>query len=184
MESLEYLVKLLPDNLRLCCNKVLNSPEFNIWPASLDKHQSYPGGLLQHTKEVANICLDTAKNTKANRDILIVSAIYHDYGKIYDYSIVNHSLFNLIKNNIININNINGIWGKAPDRFLARHPVRSYHEWMVEAEKNNISEDIKLDISHCILAHHGRLEWNSPVEPQTIEAAILHHSDVISGRFL
>jgi 3'-5' exoribonuclease len=38
-------------------------------------------------------------------------------------------------------------------------------------------------IEHAILAHHGRQEWGSPVEPVTAEAYILHYADMLSVRF-
>jgi len=31
--------------------------------------------------------------------------------------------------------------------------------------------------------HHGRLEWQSPVEPQTPEARILHSADMLSAEY-
>ena len=30
---------------------------------------------------------------------------------------------------------------------------------------------------HCILAHHGKLEYGSPKKPATIEALALHYAD-------
>jgi 3'-5' exoribonuclease len=33
-----------------------------------------------------------------------------------------------------------------------------------------------------MLAHHGRKEWGSPVEPATNEAWILHAADMMSSR--
>ena len=35
---------------------------------------------------------------------------------------------------------------------------------------------------HLILAHHGRLEWGSPVPPLTLEAEILHWADNASAK--
>lgn len=38
-------------------------------------------------------------------------------------------------------------------------------------------------LEHCILAHHGRLQWGSPVEPQTLCAWLLHTADMASAYF-
>lgn len=38
-------------------------------------------------------------------------------------------------------------------------------------------------VGHCILAHHGRKDWGSPIEPQTQEAYLLHAADTWSSRF-
>jgi 23S rRNA maturation-related 3'-5' exoribonuclease YhaM len=37
-------------------------------------------------------------------------------------------------------------------------------------------------VIHCMLSHHGRREWGSPVEPVTPEAYILHVADMLSSR--
>jgi 3'-5' exoribonuclease len=35
---------------------------------------------------------------------------------------------------------------------------------------------------HALIAHHGRLEFGSPVVPATLEAALLHQADVTDSR--
>ena len=35
-------------------------------------------------------------------------------------------------------------------------------------------EDDKVQLEHLILSYQGRREWQSPIEPQTIEAILLH----------
>ena len=35
---------------------------------------------------------------------------------------------------------------------------------------------------HCIVSHHGELEWGSPKRPKTIEALILHHVDNLDAK--
>ena len=35
-------------------------------------------------------------------------------------------------------------------------------------------EDDKIQLEHLILSYQGRREWQSPIEPQTIEAMLLH----------
>jgi 3'-5' exoribonuclease len=38
-------------------------------------------------------------------------------------------------------------------------------------------------VIHCILSHHGRKDWGSPVEPATLEALVLHQADMLSAKF-
>jgi 3'-5' exoribonuclease len=52
---------------------------------------------------------------------------------------------------------------------------------MSESQKQGIDDNLRDDIGHMILSHHGRLEWNSPVEPQTVEAQILHFADYLNA---
>ena len=43
------------------------------------------------------------------------------------------------------------------------------------------SEDV-LMLRHVILAHHGELEYGSPVRPQVKEAEIIHYLDQIDAK--
>jgi hypothetical protein len=40
----------------------------------------------------------------------------------------------------------------------------------------NDSEEVML-LKHCILSHHGKREWGSPIEPAIPEALIIHYCD-------
>jgi 3'-5' exoribonuclease len=43
--------------------------------------------------------------------------------------------------------------------------------------------DAKLQqLLHCIISHHGELEWGSPKRPKTIEALVLHHVDNLDAK--
>ena len=44
--------------------------------------------------------------------------------------------------------------------------------------KRAIPEELKDHINHCILAHHGQLDYGSPVKPQSVEAQIIHVADM------
>jgi 3'-5' exoribonuclease len=35
---------------------------------------------------------------------------------------------------------------------------------------------------HCILSHHGELEWGSPKRPKTLEAIVLHYAENLDGK--
>ncbi len=191
--AISYLrnkIHQLKDNLKLPCLDIVKDDRFRLWPASIEKHHTYVGGLCLHTAEVLEIALSMVQATSivVNREVLIVSAIFHDYAKIFDYEVDNKERYNKIHDHFskagVSIAEVAGmIWKKSPHRYLVRHPVRSYAEWMRLSTIYNVDEETKLSISHAILAHHGRLEWNSPVEPQTVEAQILHQSDMISSRY-
>ena len=62
--------------------------------------------------------------------------------------------------------------------WLKGHPflfILGNHDW--------VNPDLMEEVSHVILAHHGRLEWGSPIEPQTPEALIVHQADMLSAYF-
>ena len=49
-------------------------------------------------------------------------------------------------------------------------------------EVKNFPEDDKLSLEHLILSYQGRKEWQSPVEPQTLEAILLHSINFIDSK--
>ena len=67
---------------------------------------------------------------------------------------------------------------------LSRDIVNNY----IKKVKRFPDED-KVRLEHLILSYQGRKEWQSPVEPQTLEAVLLHtinymdsHVNVISNK--
>jgi len=39
-------------------------------------------------------------------------------------------------------------------------------------------------IKHCVIAHHGELEYGSPKKPAILEAALLHYADNIDAKVM
>ena len=133
-------------------------------------------GLAQHTIEVIELCRSVQKTlTNANWEILFLSALFHDVGKFWDYVKYQKPIQSPQD------------WGKmdwksSDHKFLIHHISRSCWVWRDLATKAKIRESFIDEVSHCILSHHVRREWGSPIEPQTTEAHILHHCDSISAR--
>jgi len=51
-------------------------------PASLNHHHNFPGGLISHSLEVAQIVATMPWKDNISRDLAITSALFHDIGKI------------------------------------------------------------------------------------------------------
>ena len=49
-----------------------------------------------------------------------------------------------------------------------------------ELDIDENQEDVLL-LKHLVLAHHGKLEYGSPVRPQLLEAEVLHHIDLLDA---
>ena len=58
---------------------------FWISPASRRDHHAYPGGLAEHSLEVATMVASASGLPKDDREIGIVFALLHDYGKLWCY---------------------------------------------------------------------------------------------------
>ncbi len=157
---------------------VLEDPRFAIWSgAGKDIHHHYgDGGLLKHTYEVYQFSYAATQTFHSFTDEcvnvaeLLVSAIWHDYGKVWDYQ------------------KIDDVWGKYDNHARQIHHISRS---ALEFEKHYCNPDgfewtgvtiNKDNVIHNILSHHGMREWGSPVSPATKEAWILHLSDNMSAR--
>ncbi|MCT4598364.1 MAG: HD domain-containing protein [Vallitalea sp.] len=128
--------------------------------AAKTMHHSYLGGLLEHTLCVVKMCEFFANQYSViNKDVLYTAALFHDIGKMKELS----------KFPIIEYTDSGQLLGH----------IMIGIEWIGEKMKEIVGfpEDLAHMIKHCILAHHGELEYGSPKKPQTIEALALHFAD-------
>lgn len=123
-------------------------------------HHGFVGGLLQHTLAVAKLCDYYCRQYPVlNRDLLITAAICHDIGKVKelslfpenDYTEDGQFLGHIIIGTEMVGEKIRGIDGFPP--LLAN------------------------ELKHCLLSHHGELEFGSPKKPAIVEAVALCFAD-------
>lgn len=171
IECLEQMAKVWINGRELIA-PVIDHPQFAICSGSAHpKHHHYgTGGLARHTYEVAHLC-DTIDeqywfDTSINGLHLFLAAVYHDVGKIWDYGMSDHE----------------GEWVGTTHKRLIHHVSRSAIFWNEAATKLGLSDETKDKVTHCILSHHGKREYGSPVAPFSKEAWILHLCDSISAR--
>lgn len=165
VEPLLYLLSLadkLPKPFDSLCKELLTSEEFQKAPGGATHHHNWEGGLLDHTGEVVQYALSMCK-TREQEVLLTVAGIFHDRNKIFEYEIQK-----------------DGTIRNLPYRKLIGHVVGSAMYLEDALYGLGVDEDFREQIMHCLLSHHGRLEWRSPVEPQTPEAFILHSADMLS----
>jgi len=133
-------------------------------PAAKSWHHNYVGGLLEHTVSVAKICDFAAKLYPVNRDELVAGALLHDFGKIYEYTVMPSIDFS------------------DPGRLIG-HIVMSDQLIVKKASEINLfPQQTLLRLRHLIIAHHGELENGSPKVPQTVEAIVLHYADNLDAQ--
>lgn len=152
----EYLNKLLHaffDN-----EKIVS--KFKLHSAAKVVHHAYVGGLLDHSLSVAKICQTLADNYPIiNRDLLITSAVLHDIGKIKELSA-------FPENDYTDEGNLLGHIYMGAEMIDIQ--VRK-----IEGFPKTLANEVK----HCILAHHGEMEYGSPKVPALIEAMALSFAD-------
>lgn len=128
--------------------------------AAKSVHHGFIGGLLEHTLGVAKMCdyMATAYPI-LNRDLLICAALFHDIGKMQEISGFPANDY-------------------TDDGQLLGHIYIGTE--MVGARIKTIPgfpAKLASELKHCILAHHGELEYGSPKKPAIVEAVALNFAD-------
>lgn len=140
------------------------------WGSSVDSphHHAYEGGLADHTLEVMDIASMMALRVMRVNDLeyanLMVAATWHDYMKIRTYDKEGKKTLYYKKFGHV-----------VPSADMFRR-ISDYN-----TDPEILKWEDKDEIVHAILAHHGKHEWRSPVEPQTRIARILHAADYASA---
>lgn len=140
---------------------------FSLAPAARTIHHNCVGGLLEHTLDVAALCRNLAElyPEKINRDLLLAGALLHDIGKVEEYRQDSLSFEFSDRGKLVGHISI----GKEMlDQKLAGLP--------------DFPADLKLELEHMLLTHHGQRDWGSPEVPKTINAFALFHADLVSAR--
>ena len=123
-------------------------------------HHGFIGGLLEHTVSVTRLCDFFANNyPMLSRDLLRTAAMCHDIAKVYEIS-------DFPENDYTDEGNLIGhiVMGAMMVRDKAATIEGFPHVLLGELE-------------HCILAHHGKLEFGSPKKPGLMEAMALSYAD-------
>ena len=134
--------------------------KFKAHSAAKTVHHGFSGGLLEHTLSVTRMCDYFATSYSIlNRDLLLSSAILHDIGKVKELSDFPDNDYTdegqLIGHIVIGVEMIDDAIRSIPD-----FSVKLAHE-----------------LKHCIVAHHGELEYGSPKKPALAEAVALNMAD-------
>ncbi|MFA5364897.1 MAG: HD domain-containing protein [Candidatus Bathyarchaeia archaeon] len=135
-------------------------------PSAMSMHHNYAGGNLEHTVGVLKICKQISELYEVDADLLFCGAILHDIGKIRTYT------FDKSMPTITD-----------EERMISHVIVgdRMVHE-TINKTFQDFPEDLKMQLSHLMLSHHGKNEWGSPVSPETPEAIALHYADLLDSQ--
>lgn len=139
---------------------------FRLAPAAKQNHHAYLGGLLEHTLSVVRVCDLLAEHygPALDRDLLIAGALLHDIGKIREIGARAGFPYTdegkLLGHILIGLEIVRDAAAAVP----GLHPSRL------------------MLLQHLIASHQGRYEWQSPREPRTLEALVLHYADDLDAK--
>lgn len=152
-----YLSKLLRS---LFVDDVQFVKAFKFGSAAKTVHHGFVGGLLEHTLSVTKLC-DYYVHTypMLNADLLYTAAMCHDIGKVYELS-------PFPENDYTDAGQLLGHIMIGAE--LVGERIRQIPGFPVKLGN---------ELKHCILSHHGELEYGSPKKPALLEAVALNFAD-------
>lgn len=140
---------------------------FTAIPGGRSMHHSCRRGLWEHSISVAktSLVLSNLFNEKYDVDVslVVLAALLHDVGKIFEFQ----------------INQLTCMVEKYSDRGRLLGHVYMGATWIEKLVNSLFPEDndLKIDLIHIMLSHHGEYEFGSPKRPKTIEALIVATCD-------
>ncbi|MCP1100896.1 3'-5' exoribonuclease [Aequitasia blattaphilus] len=128
-------------------------------------HHGFAGGLLEHTLSVVKFCeYMIGAYPILNADLLYAAALFHDIGKIRELSAFPDNDYTdagqLLGHIVIGVEMID-----ESIRHIEGFPVVLANE-----------------LKHCVVAHHGELEYGSPKKPALAEALALNFADCTDAK--
>ena len=133
--------------------------------AAKSVHHGFAGGLLEHTLSIVKMCAYyVSAYPLLSKDLLFTAAMFHDIGKTKELSAFPENDY-------------------TDDGQLLGHIVIGV-EMISEGVRTIEGFPAKLasELKHCVIAHHGELEYGSPKKPALPEAVALHYADATDAK--
>lgn len=161
--------------------------KFAKWTAAKSMHHEKLGGLLVHTSEVCALAETLCDNFNGiygdgfiDKYLVLSAVILHDVCKVKELDVdvntgsVEYSVEASLSSHIMDA--------------LSEVDITAYEMGFGEEDEDEKTpeqvliekEEVKL-LKHCIAAHHGKLEYGSPITPSIPEAALIHAMDNLSA---
>jgi 3'-5' exoribonuclease len=134
-------------------------------PAAKGIHHNYLGGLMEHTLTVLKLADSVCRvYPSVDRSLLLVGCLLHDFGKVFELEYERSIDY-------------------TDQGRLVGH-IQMGTE-LVERLCNQIEgfpQQLKMNLKHLVLSHHGQYEYGSPVLPMTLEALLLYFLDDLDSK--
>jgi 3'-5' exoribonuclease len=134
-------------------------------PAAMSYHHAFLGGLLEHVVSLIQLGDQVCDRFEfLRRDLVLAGLVLHDLGKIEELRF------------------------SRGFRYTTRGQLLGHIAIGLEIVQDKIRQipgfpaDLKGQIEHMILSHHGKLEFGSPKEPMFPEALVVHYLDDLDSK--
>ena len=144
--------------------------KFLIAAAAVSNHHAYPGGLLRHTLDLMELSVLIApRYDYLDGELLMIGAFLHDLGKIEELTSGEEVTYTdrgqLIGHIVIGIQMLGEKISQVETTTGESFP-----------------RDLRYQLEHLVVSHHGQIEFGSPKLPVTLEALTLHHIDNLDAK--
>jgi len=148
--------------------------------AARNNHHARRGGLVEHVAQMMRLALALCGiYPELNRDLLVAAVLFHDCGKLWENALPEDGFTmpfdergELLGHITIGAEVVNALWRKL----LATGDAQAW------GTLHPASEDVRLHLLHLVAAHHGELQFGSPIVPKTPEAQVLHYIDNLDAK--
>jgi len=166
---LDRLKRMAEGPLRVLLLSVLEDPsiaeKYKKAPAAMSYHHAFLGGLLEHVLSLVELGDQLCDHYgDLRRDLLLAGLVLHDLGKVEELSFT------------------------SGFRYSTRGQLLGHIAMALEMVQEKIRQipgfppELKSQLEHIILSHHGKLEFGSPKEPMFPEALVVHFLDEIDSK--
>lgn len=170
--------------------------DFCVWTAASSLHHNMLGGLLVHTSEViaqseqiADFWEEKYGPGFINKPLLLSAALLHDIAKTLELKVdrfsgsTEYDTRASLETHITMCVSLIDVEAYRLQLGYQTFTINEANEQIpvkTQEQLNEEQEAVRL-LKHLILAHHGKKEWGSPINPSVPEAYILHIADNISA---
>ena len=168
-QRLETLIEEIDDpHLKQLLFRIISDPDvagrFKVAPAARGMHHAFRSGLLEHTVSMATVGRYLAEHYRAHEGLVVAGCILHDLGKIWELDI--------------------GASIEYTDdgRLLGHMTMEVIHVDRVISELDAFPPELRRQLLHILLAHHGEYEYGSQKRPKTPEAMLVHMADLLDSK--
>jgi 3'-5' exoribonuclease len=151
-----------------------NAELFKKLPAAQGMHHPYTGGLVEHVWSMTRTACWVAEHyaryydrldPPLNKGVVVAATVLHDIGKLRELE------YHPVESKYTKEGRLIG------HILMGRDMVRQ-----AAGAIDGFPEETLLILEHAILAHHGRKEFGSPVEPMTLEALLVSFVDDLDAK--
>jgi 3'-5' exoribonuclease len=153
---LEFLAgEIAHPGLATTTRAVLAGRRLDHYPATIDDHHSYAGGLLEHTVGVATLVRETAQlHPRIRGDLLLSAALLHDVGRTLELT-------------------AGPTFAPTEEGRLLGHVHLGLR--LIEEHADGLTATQKAELLHCVAAHHDARA------ARTAEASVLYHANQLDA---